>query len=111
MRSGGTMRRQERMAARTMAPARDAARAWSRTTGDRSHAGKAKVSSPAVVATGGKPLDLQTRTIMEARFGHDFSDVRVHADEQAHASAVEVGAKAYAVGSDVVFGSGLYDPQ
>lgn len=105
------MRRQERTTARTAASSGSAARSWSRPAGDRASAsGAARVRTPAVVATGGKPLGAHTRVAMESRFGHDFSDVRVHADEQAHASAAEVGAKAYAVGSDVVFGAGLYQP-
>jgi hypothetical protein len=58
----------------------------------------------------GQPLDAQTRSTMEPRFGFDFSDVRVHADTQAAESAKAVGAHAYAAGSDVVFGDGKYAP-
>jgi hypothetical protein len=47
---------------------------------------------------------------MEARFGHDFSTVRVHTDGRAAESARGVNANAYTVGSDVVFGSGTYRP-
>jgi hypothetical protein len=47
---------------------------------------------------------------MEARLGHDFSDVRVHDDSRAHESAVAVNAHAYTVGSDVVFQRDRYDP-
>lgn len=46
---------------------------------------------------------------MEGRFGHDFSDVRVHTGERAAASAESVGALAYTVGRNVVFGAG-YSP-
>ncbi len=59
---------------------------------------------------GGEPLDGGLRTDMEGRFGADFSDVRVHADGQAAASASAVNAHAYTVGSDIVFGGGRYDP-
>jgi hypothetical protein len=48
---------------------------------------------------------------MEARLGHDFSDVRVHDDARAHDSAVAVNAHAYTVGSDVVFQRDRYDPR
>jgi hypothetical protein len=48
---------------------------------------------------------------MEPRFGHDFSGVRVHADSQAADSARAVGALAYTVGHQVVFGVGQYAPQ
>jgi hypothetical protein len=47
---------------------------------------------------------------MEARFGHDFSQVRVHADDRAAASARAVDAEAYTVGRNVVFGGGRYTP-
>ena len=48
---------------------------------------------------------------MEPRFGHDFSQVRVHTDEQAVESAQAVNALAYTVGRDVVFGMGQYAPE
>jgi hypothetical protein len=57
----------------------------------------------------GKPLDARTRAFMEPRFGHDFSNVRVHDDAQAAASARAVNAHAYTVGNDIVFDSGRYD--
>jgi hypothetical protein len=58
----------------------------------------------------GQPLDGTTRRFMESRFDFDFGDVRVHADAQAARSAGAVGASAYAVGRDVVFGAGQYAP-
>ena len=48
---------------------------------------------------------------MEARFGHDFSRVRVHTDGHAAESARAANAKAFTVGSDVVFGEGRYAPE
>lgn len=63
-----------------------------------------------VIGSGGSPLDHGTRADMEGRFGHDFSDVRVHTDSAAHESAVSVNAQAYTVGSDIVFQGGNYDP-
>ncbi|MFE1552052.1 DUF4157 domain-containing protein [Streptomyces sp. NPDC058718] len=59
-----------------------------------------------VLRTGGRPLDDATRTDMEARLGADFSDVRIHDDSAARASAAEVGARAYTSGSHVVIGDG-----
>jgi hypothetical protein len=47
---------------------------------------------------------------MEPRFGHDFSQVRVHKDAKVSESARAVNALAYTVGRDVVFGAGLYEP-
>lgn len=63
-----------------------------------------------VVGSGGAPLDKDTRHDMEARLGADFSDVRVHTDATAAASAKSVQARAYTVGDDIVFDSGQYAP-
>ncbi|MFF8642179.1 DUF4157 domain-containing protein [Streptomyces sp. NPDC015345] len=63
-----------------------------------------------VLRGAGKPLDDAVRTDMESRLGADFSDVRVHDDAAARASAAEVGARAYTSGSHVVIGAGGADP-
>jgi hypothetical protein len=61
--------------------------------------------------SGGQPLDHETRHYMESRIGFDFGRVRVHSDDRAASSAKAMGAQAYTVGSDVVFGAGRYAPQ
>lgn len=53
----------------------------------------------------GRPLDPASRTGMEARFGHDFSQVRVYSGERAAESARTIGAEAYTVGRRVVLGA------
>jgi hypothetical protein len=58
----------------------------------------------------GQPLDSATRAFMEARFGHDFGAVRIHADAHASAAARSASAHAYTVGHDIVFGYGQYAP-
>jgi hypothetical protein len=58
----------------------------------------------------GAPLDGHTRASMEQRFGRDFGDVRVHADDRAAASARGIEADAYSYGRHVVFGAGRYAP-
>ena len=63
-----------------------------------------------VVNSGGRPLEPEVRSDMESRLGHDFSDVRVHDDSAAAASATAVNAHAYTVGSNVVFQRDKYDP-
>src|SRR6266704_6746434 len=63
-----------------------------------------------VLSSPGRPLDAGTRAFMEPRFGHDFSNVRVHTDARAAESARAVNALAYTVGRDVVFGEGQYAP-
>lgn len=63
-----------------------------------------------VLRSPGQPLDVQTRAFFEPRFGHDFSQVRLHADAKAAESARAVNALAYTVGSEVVFGPGRFSP-
>lgn len=63
-----------------------------------------------VLNSPGQPLDSGTRAFMEPRFGHDFSQVRVHSDVKAAESAQSINALAYTVGNDMVFGSGQYHP-
>lgn len=77
--------------------------------GDAGH-GAAPPSVDAVLRSPGQPLDPATRSFMEPRFGHDFSQVRVHTGTAAEESARDVNAHAYAVGHDVVFGPGRFAP-
>ena len=58
----------------------------------------------------GAPLDSSVREDMEQRFGHDFSQVRVHTGAEAEQSAEDVNANAYTLGHDVVFAAGRFAP-
>lgn len=62
-----------------------------------------------VLRSAGRSLEPSTRVFMEERFGHDFSKVRVHSDPLAAHSASAINARAYTVGSQIVFGAGRYD--
>ncbi len=59
-----------------------------------------------VIGTAGQPLGPGVRSFFEPRFGHDFSNVRVHTGQKAGESARLVNANAYTVGSHVVFAAG-----
>ncbi len=59
-----------------------------------------------VLSSPGSPLPTATRSFMESRFGHDFSDVRVHTDQKAIASAAAVQARAYTVATTSSSGGG-----
>lgn len=63
-----------------------------------------------VLRSPGRPLDPTTRAFMEPRFGHDFSQVRVHTDGKAAESTQAVNARAYTVGQNMVFGASQYAP-
>jgi hypothetical protein len=76
--------------------------------------GGARVGAPRcvgqVLSSPGSSLDPATRGRMEQRFGHDFSQVRLHAGGAAERSARELRALAYTVGNHIVFGEGRYAP-
>jgi len=59
---------------------------------------------------GGQPLSAKSRAFFEPRFGRDFSRVRVHNDSTAAALARSVNARAFTLGTDIVFNSGAYVP-
>ncbi len=63
-----------------------------------------------VMKSGGQPIDRETRSFFEPRFGHDLGHVRVHTDTFAAQTARSISAKAYTLGSNIVFGSGEYRP-
>ena len=63
------------------------------------------------LAGGGRPLDPATRRTMEARFGRDFAEVRIHDDARAAETAASIDASAFTVGQDVAFGPGRYAPR
>jgi hypothetical protein len=77
--------------------------------------------SPASILTGeaasvlsqagpGRPLPTDVRTDFESRFGQDFSHVRLHTSDAATRSAHSFEARAYTLGSHIVFGSSEYQP-
>ncbi len=55
---------------------------------------------------GGSPLADDVRSFMEPRFGVDFSSVRVHTDSTAVQMNKDLGAQAFAHGSDIYYGAG-----
>lgn len=59
---------------------------------------------------GGQGLNGSTRHFFETRFGHDFSDVRIHADSRANHLARSINARAFTHGRDIYFNSGQYQP-
>jgi hypothetical protein len=59
----------------------------------------------------GQELSDPVKSYFEPRFGKDFGSVRVHTDSRAAQLARSLNARAFTVGSDVVFGAGEYAPQ
>ena len=59
---------------------------------------------------GGKPMPQEQLQRFNAAFGHDFSHVRLHTDSKAAKAADDLFAHAFALGADIYFGSGEYNP-
>jgi hypothetical protein len=51
------------------------------------------------------------RSFFEPRFGRDFSALRIHTGDAAAESARALGAKAFTMGRDIVFGEGQFAPE
>ena len=56
----------------------------------------------------GQLLPTSERAFFEPRFGRDFTNVRVHTNEQAARASQSINAQAFTLGRDIVFGSGQY---
>jgi Domain of unknown function (DUF4157) len=73
------------------------------------------MAAPAIVhdvlRSSGQSLEPEARAELEARLGHDFSQVRVHTDVRAAESASTMHSRAYTVGRDIVFAAGEYAPE
>jgi len=82
------------------------------------HAGSSDMEQLAVpsivddaLRSSGQPLDSFTRAFMEPRFGHDFSNVRVHSDERGAKAAKALQARAFVAGQHAVFATGQFAPR
>jgi hypothetical protein len=63
------------------------------------------------LGSSGQTLPESSRQFFEPRFGHDFSNVRIHTDTVAAKSAQSINALAYTTGNNIVFNSGQYAPE
>ncbi|MEM6678129.1 MAG: DUF4157 domain-containing protein [Pseudomonadota bacterium] len=60
--------------------------------------------------SGGDPLPEPVRAQMEAGFGRNFGDVRVHTDATAASASTAIGAKAFTIGHHIAFNRGQFAP-
>ena len=63
------------------------------------------------VADGGAPLAPSLRRYFEPRFGRSFADVRLHHGAAAAAAASAIDARAYALGENIAFAHGEFNPR
>jgi len=69
----------------------------------------APVSVQQVIRQPGNPLDADSRSFFETRFGADLSAVRIHQDNLAAQANQEIGARAFTVGNHIALGAGHRD--
>ena len=79
-------------------------------TVQRAPAGPGAPAPISVRTGGGVPLPPALRDFMEPRFGADFGKVRLHTDASAAAQSAQLNANAFALGQNVYFGAGKYQP-
>ncbi len=60
---------------------------------------------------GGQALSPSLRGLFEPRFGSHFGHVRIHTDERAARAAGLLRARAFTMGSNIVFGDGEFAPE
>ncbi|MFH8493112.1 eCIS core domain-containing protein [Streptomyces coeruleorubidus] len=77
----------------------------------KERAAKNRAAEPKNIVSGaGQPLDAGVRRELEEQLGHDLGSVRLHTDRDASALTGMLGADAVAVGQDIFFGEGQYQP-
>jgi hypothetical protein len=76
----------------------------------RSSASPAPLGFDGIPSTQGEPLEAAARRPLEAHFGADLADVRVHTGSAAAESATKLDALAYTSGRDIYFAEGMYAP-
>ena len=67
-------------------------------------------ANPPPAASGGEALPEAVRQDMEASFGADFSQVRIHRDARAAQTSAALNAAAFTVGNQIWFGAGAWQP-
>ena len=58
----------------------------------------------------GRPLNHQVKADMEQSFKFDFSEVKIHNDKEAAELCSSLNAHAFAIGNDIFFNTGKFDP-
>jgi hypothetical protein len=78
---------------------------------ERTEIGRDAAALVARARSGGVPLGGALRSALEAAFGVPLDEVRVHTGTEADTAARSLGARAFAIGRDVFFRNGSYEPE
>jgi hypothetical protein len=110
--SGGPCRSApEEQSAPPQAPGAQSPQPEQKTAMAKRAAGTAQAAAIAAPQQGGgSPLPAAARAFMDARFGQDFSGVRIHSGHAADTMNRALGAEAFTLGADIYFRDGRYQP-
>jgi hypothetical protein len=81
-----------------------------RKSGGGAPAASSSVQSAIKGSTGGQPLSSDVRGFMEPRFNADFSNVRVHDDQQSASLSNQLSARAFTYQNHIFFSHGQFQP-
>ena len=81
-----------------------------RKSGEGAPAASSSVQSAIQGNTGGQPLSSDVRGFMEPRFNADFSNVRVHDDQQSASLNSQLSARAFTYQNHIFFSRGQFQP-
>ena len=84
---------------------------WRQLPGLESNTANDDTALGSVLPAPGRPLDPATRGFFEPRFGRDLSNVRIHDGARAGLAARGIGAQAFTLGRNIVFGPGRFAPR
>jgi hypothetical protein len=59
----------------------------------------------------GEPLNPRLKSLFQPSFRRNLSGVRLHTDTNAQSAAAAIGARAFAVGGNIAFGPGQFQPE
>lgn len=82
----------------------------SRTLSLSGNEGASAEKGIAVSHSTGSNMDGSTKAFMESRFGFEFSNIKIHNDEEAAQMNRQLNAKAFTAGNDIYFDQGQYNP-
>jgi Domain of unknown function (DUF4157) len=74
-------------------------------------ASKQKEESNQAIHNSNQTLSSHEKSFFESRFGHDFSQVRIHTDAKSAEKADALNAEAFTIGRDIYFGAGKRGPR
>ena len=91
-------------------PAAEGGEVLARAVGASKPGDRADATAARQALVGGRALEADVRARMETRFGRSLAHARIHTERRAADEAAARGVEAFALGSDIAFAPGMYQP-